>query len=102
MLVLCGRLCLFPNQTPCMELLLACSLSSITYHLLLNHCPIFLCSPVSQIQEVISDRAVTQFCDWRHHALELIPSNACDHRCYNLFIETFFYTFLRAVALVNE
>jgi hypothetical protein len=61
-----------------------------------------LSSPISQVQEVVSNGAVTKFGNRRQHPLELVASDPPNHYIHKFFIETSLYTFLRTVALVNQ
>ena len=61
-----------------------------------------LCSPIPEIEKIISDGAVRYFGNGWHHALELVPAHPAHHGVDELFIKAFFDAFLSAVALVHQ
>lgn len=61
-----------------------------------------LCSPVAQVQEIVSHSAAAELGNRRQDSFELVPAYAFINHAHKFHAKPGFHTFLGAIALVNE
>jgi len=53
------------------------------------------CSPVAQVQEIVTDRTAAEFGDWWEDALELVLADAFENLMYEFLVKPCFDSLFR-------